>query len=295
MGKSITKKPVIGDTPIKEPTGRMRPVGESVPIRPHEHALSTFAPRFLGEGPPQELEYRSDAYQEKLAVLEKRLKQTARKDETGSFVVLRSDVFKFCQQIAVPLDDVEINSHVKRLIPDASGRVRLTEVVMSLRNHGFKPSSRPKPSPEFVGITEQYSKQQVPRSALRAAEKPDRTPLTERAPMPYPGCLIDESKMTYEMIPSCPNPQPHRSAERMKAILAAPGQTTQNSVQLLKVALAHADHNGSFILPRSTVMQYMKLYGIWSFETSPQLLASLEPPGRTRCVDYGALLKLLAP
>eukprot|EP00966_Prymnesium_polylepis_P319807 7376232-Prymnesium_polylepis.1 len=152
MGKSSTKKPVIGDTPIKEPTGRMRPVGESVPIRPHEHALSTFAPRFLGEGPPQELEYRSDAYQEKLAVLEKRLKQTARKDETGSFVVLRSDVFKFCQQIAVPLDDVEINSHVKRLIPDASGRVRLTEVVMSLRNHGFKPSSRPKPSPEFVGI-----------------------------------------------------------------------------------------------------------------------------------------------
>ena len=41
-------------------------------------------------------------------------------------------------------------------------------------------------------------------------------------------------------------------------------------------------------------MQYMKLHGLWT-DRSPQLLAQLEPPGMTRCVDYGALLTLLAP
>ena len=42
-------------------------------------------------------------------------------------------------------------------------------------------------------------------------------------------------------------------------------------------------------------MQYMKLHGFWSPDHSPQLLAQLEPPGMTRCVNYGALLNLLAP
>lgn len=282
-----------GDLPVKQPNGRMRPTAEAVPSKPHSYALSTFRPRFTGEGPPQDLDAVAEGYELALAVLERRLKERAQK-VAGAWLVLKSEVFRLAQVTKLPLDDREVFNLVRRCPPDESGRIRVADVIASLRTHHFAPRARPAPSPEFAGITEQFSKVQVPRSALMATNAPDPY-YKPKSHLEYPGAFVPDDKMTYVFLPSCPNAQPHRSAQRMRQNLAQPSSNTAQKVQALKMALYHNDHNGSRVLPRPVVMQYMKLHGLWSNEHSPQMLAQLEPPGLTRCVDYGKLLALLTP
>ena len=276
---------------ITEPTGRLRPPDELIPSRPHSYALSTYHPQFTHSDTPQNIEVA--AYDRAIATLEPRLMKVAKKQAqvAGSLLVRKSDVMSLCQQVSLPINDDQVYVLIRQCTPDIDGRIRVEDVLAALRSYSVAPTAaRPAPGPEYPGIT---VKQLIPKHAMHAADQPDvGNPLINRMPQPFPGSLLPE-KLAYEMIPSCRDAQPHRSANMQRKMLADTSRPTAEKLQSLKFALSYADRNKSRLLPRTTVMQYMKLHGLWSSETSPKMLARFEAPGMTHWVVYPALLNLL--
>ena len=108
-----------------------------------------------------------------------------------------------------------------------------------------------------------------------------------------------QGRGTYIMLPSCDDPQPHRTAASQARQIPKSGDgadASRERLQRLRLALANYDRTRQGVLPASAVTQFAKLHGVWADHTVqwPQLLLQSEPPGMSRRVDYAQLLQHLA-
>ena len=108
-----------------------------------------------------------------------------------------------------------------------------------------------------------------------------------------------QGRGTYIMLPSCDDPQPHRTAASQARQMPKSGDgadASRERLQRLRLALANFDRTRQGVLPASAVTQFAKLHGVWADHTVqwPQLLLQNEPPGLSRRVDYAQLLQDLA-
>jgi len=256
-----------------------------------------------------------------LPALQNRMIDHAEARERGVHRELPNDIFRACQTARLPIDDSDVAVAVKACARDSDGRLSISEFIGAMRSIYERQEQRdarnsslydadayenPAPEAPLSALDMRVTPwNAVPKHAYTIADMP-KAPEGDRGRSVLLEGLggqgqgqpwLREKRGIYEMLPSDMDPQPHKSADRQRRFLAVGGRSSNETMTTLRLSMATQDRGRSGILPASTVIQYLKLHGVWASRPADEwaaLLQKHEPPGYTRRVDYNSFLNGLA-
>lgn len=236
---SLAALHAMPDPPVKIATGRMRPSNEWRPSSGFlPSGLSTFKP--CGLKPVQR-------GTETRAAIEKLVLNLNEHDAKagGTGKIIQNNVRRACQQVLLPIDDVELTQTIRKLKTDNNGKLEIADVIGALSALAVKadepsalvqrlwdpaPMSMLPPSKMLLAPTPSHSISAEDFAAIWHAKGMSRTRVPADVPMFGPG------KRCYDMLPSIPGAVAHRSAEAQQRFIHDPSRSQIQNVNTLEVS-----------------------------------------------------------